>query len=294
MKQTKEIIIDIFEQKKKFDEKCFEAKIPRQTMQQYLYTFLNQRYGLKTLITDWGNSILNSVGKYKSEDIDIALFDKIMNNECDEEYRFVLIQLKNAMSEILKDILRQKFKAKSDSEILKMLVKIQAGIIPDVFWKESLKMIYNNLHYKIIEIKILDEIKRKRNQNEINLFKGNQKKINKDEVLSYIEFEKIVVQFQLESHTQYIKKFVNLFKMIDTNNDGIISKNEFIQMMQNINSNLNIPEASIVELIQKADPLNMDQINFSECVLLLLLEKINIMKGTDSSLSILEAYLYSI
>ena len=50
LKQLKESIEDIYLNKVKFDEKCMENSQPRETMDQFLYTYLNQKYGLKTLI----------------------------------------------------------------------------------------------------------------------------------------------------------------------------------------------------------------------------------------------------
>lgn len=32
-----------------------------ETMEQYLYTFLNQKYGLKSLVLDWVTAIVNSI-----------------------------------------------------------------------------------------------------------------------------------------------------------------------------------------------------------------------------------------
>jgi len=54
-----------------------------------MYTFLNQKYGLKNLIIEWATSIINALKKYAGEDNDVAVFGKILRNECDEEFRFV-------------------------------------------------------------------------------------------------------------------------------------------------------------------------------------------------------------
>ena len=35
--------------------------------------------------------------KYSKDDNDIAVFGKILRNECDEEFRFVQIQVKNTI-----------------------------------------------------------------------------------------------------------------------------------------------------------------------------------------------------
>jgi len=46
-KIIREMIDDICESKLIFDKRCVENKIPKETMEQYMYTYLNQKYGLK-------------------------------------------------------------------------------------------------------------------------------------------------------------------------------------------------------------------------------------------------------
>ena len=58
--------------------------MPRETLEQFMYTYLNQKYGLKNLIVEWAAAII-----YIREDHDAALFAKILKNECDEEFRFI-------------------------------------------------------------------------------------------------------------------------------------------------------------------------------------------------------------
>ena len=58
-------------------------------MEQYMYTYLNQKYGLKSLIIEWAASIIKAVKSYGTDDVDVLLFNKILKNECDEEFRFV-------------------------------------------------------------------------------------------------------------------------------------------------------------------------------------------------------------
>ena len=45
MKQLKDLIGDIYLQKKRYDEMSAESKQPWETMEQFMYTYLNQRYG---------------------------------------------------------------------------------------------------------------------------------------------------------------------------------------------------------------------------------------------------------
>ena len=104
LKQLKDFIEEIYESKSKFDQKSAENKLPRETLEQHMYTFLNQKYGLKSLIIEWATSIINGIRKFSQDDNDVAVFGKILRNECDEEFRFVQAQVKNTISELLKVI----------------------------------------------------------------------------------------------------------------------------------------------------------------------------------------------
>lgn len=50
--QLQELIREIFKTKKEFDAKNLNAGIPRETMEQYLYTYLTNKYGLKVDFCD--------------------------------------------------------------------------------------------------------------------------------------------------------------------------------------------------------------------------------------------------
>jgi hypothetical protein len=89
-------------------------------MEQHLYTFLNQKFGVKNIIVETTSSIINSTKKYLSEDNDVLIFSKILKNEIDEEFRFVQKQLKDTVGELLKINLKTKFSNKNDPEIIQM------------------------------------------------------------------------------------------------------------------------------------------------------------------------------
>ena len=46
-KTIREIIDDICANKVIFDKHCFDNKLPKETMEQYMYTYLYHKYGLK-------------------------------------------------------------------------------------------------------------------------------------------------------------------------------------------------------------------------------------------------------
>ena len=86
-----------------------------------MYTFLNQRYGLKSLIIEWAAAIINGIRRYSRDDHDVALFGKILRNQCDEEFRFIQQHVKDALVNFLKQLLKEKFIHKTETDIQKMI-----------------------------------------------------------------------------------------------------------------------------------------------------------------------------
>jgi len=64
-------------------------KQAKETMEQFMYTYFNQKYGLKNLIIEHIVSLLNSMKVYENEDHDIKLFLAVLKNQCDEDFRTI-------------------------------------------------------------------------------------------------------------------------------------------------------------------------------------------------------------
>lgn len=111
----------MYAQKIKFDKKCADNHVPKETMEQYMYTYLNQRYGLKNLIVEWAAAIINGIKTYGRQDHDIALFGKILKNECDEDFRFIQVHVKDTLISLIKVMVKDKYPFKTEAEVNKML-----------------------------------------------------------------------------------------------------------------------------------------------------------------------------
>ena len=85
IKMLRDIIDEIYDSKVIFDKKCYENNMPRETMEQHMYTYLNHKYGLKNLIIEWATSIINGIKMYSSEDSDICLFGKVIFHKLDSK-----------------------------------------------------------------------------------------------------------------------------------------------------------------------------------------------------------------
>ena len=54
-----------------------------------MYTYFNQRFGLRNIIIEQASAVIYGIKTYSKDDNDVAVFGKILRNECDEEFRFV-------------------------------------------------------------------------------------------------------------------------------------------------------------------------------------------------------------
>ena len=292
LRQLKEVIEEIYTSKAKFDQKCADGKMPRETMEKHMYTFLNQKYGLKGLIIEWASAIIAGIKKYSAEDNDVAVFGKILRNECDEEFRFVQVQVKETAAELLKMHLRGKFSLKSNADITEMTKQKMQSFLEEDEWVDIVKYMYNESDSELIISSIQEAIhqkkysetspqKAKTTREEEQLRKEKQRASQGR--IAYTDFLKIILDFQLKGHEKFLCKFIQLFRKVDSDNNGIINEYEFRELVSYINLGFD-QEEEVFRLLQIVDPYKNEQITFSECVAVFSSETI----PQDEQISILQ------
>jgi len=147
-------------QKVKFDAKCSQSRQPRETMEQFMYTYLNQKYGLKTLIVEWAGSIIAGVKTYLRQDHAVTLFAKILKNECDEEFRFIQSHVSDTISQLVKVAFRDKFPSKSELEISRLTDQTLSGKIDEWIWVRILDRMFDEDDCRLLaeEVKALTKV----------------------------------------------------------------------------------------------------------------------------------------
>ena len=147
LKQLKDIIADIYNQKLKFDLKSRESGLPIETMEQFMYTYLVQKYGLRSLIVEWATAIINGVRAHCREDHEVALFSLILKNECDEQFRYLQLHVRHSMEQILKASYREKFPQKSEKDLQTLMDNLKKkggmGQIEEMHWRRVIKSMYD-------------------------------------------------------------------------------------------------------------------------------------------------------
>ena len=322
IKITKEIINELYISKENYDKVCYENKLPNETMEHYMYIFLNNKYGLKNLVLDWASAIINAVEKYSKEDCDINLFGKILKNEQEEGSRLVLIKLKESIASLLEYFYKLRNEYKPQKEVNKEMKEKMKGILIEEEWREIIQYIYNEEDAQIIEIKIMNFIKDEneklfnfvengedinkerlvtyQNNNNVNSYTNNENllknnyirklennlatlfltdkkrvtrqdidkmnKLREEASIPYKDFVQLVCENQIENREKYLKKFVELFKKFDTDEDGILSEEEFLEMIKSIPYCQNNLEYFVDRLLNKIDPFNNKRFIFNDCV----------------------------
>lgn len=175
LKQLKDIINEIYENKEKHDEKWRRTKLPLETMEQFMFTFLNQKYGLKNLVIEWAASIVNGVKWYMKEDSDVSLFAKLLKNEIEEDFRYIQDRIKTTVSKVLRKHLREKHKLKSELEINNIQENLEQGFVSNSTWNYILDYIYEEADKEKI-LTMLQE-KKKIGLNSENLYSNRGRNV---------------------------------------------------------------------------------------------------------------------
>ena len=273
IKMMKEIINDIYNSKAEFDKKSDENKLPRETMEQHMYTYLNQKYGLKSIIIEWASNIINGIKIFSSEDSEIFLFGKILKNEIEEDARLIYSHVQKSILEYLKYYIKRKNHYISVKEISKILKEKKRGSLIEEEWKEVINYLYNEVDAKILEEKISEVIQKKYFKSKLD----TDRKLTREEIIQlsklkeeynipFKDLVKIIHEFQIKQREKQLKNFVQLFKTVDKDNNGIINEEEFVNLLYNMNIFGDQLKRKIVELLTQVDPYNNKQITFSECV----------------------------
>ena len=298
VKMMKDIINNIYNSKNNFNIKCNENKQPKETMEEYMYTYFNYKYGLKNMVIEWATNIINGIKNYSEIDSEICLFGKIMRNDLDESCQYIMPKIKKKFKESLVKILKKEFEFKNDDQINEYINKLIKNRIslPNVqlimnylYTQEEQKKIIERIKENIDEFKynfINNENKNKNNilydLNDINDNNNNsrhnkltrneinqkmQQKENESNGINYNELLNIFHEFEVNKREKYLKPFVDIFRSVDEDNDGILNETQFINLVKKMNIfDENNFDFSLNELLNLIDPYENKKIIFTDCV----------------------------
>ena len=278
LKMMKEIISNIYISKAAFDKKCVINKQPKQTMEEYMYTHLNQKYGLKNMVIEWATNIINGIRTFSNEDTEISLFGKILQNELEENCQLLIGNLKENINSILLNLLKAENPFKNELEINTIRNKYIKSDIPPEKTQQIIETLFDENGRTVLFEKINKQINNKRNiVMKNNSVKGrlsreemNKIMFSKQNECNYVQYDflfDICLEYQIKLHIKYLKPFLKLFQSIDTDRDGIIDEEQFVLLIKNMYI---FKEENIVQVIEEflntLDPYGYKRITFSDIV----------------------------
>jgi hypothetical protein len=289
-KQMHDFMNEIYESKIEYDKICNENHLKRESMEHYMYKFLNNKYGLKNLVIEWSSSIITGIKMYSSSDSDINLFGKILKNKIEEGQRLVVNKLKSTIKELYDTYIKNKNKLImnknknkiNDKEIEKILSSFSEDILlNEDEWKNIIKSIYNEDEYKIITKYILNKISDKNDiqkKNYINnLMSKKKSEVTRDDLelaskikfamkISYKEFENILIGYQITYREKYLSNLHKLFIRYDEDSLGVLNENGFKKLLNSVGFIQKEGIQFMKKLLNKIDPHSYNNITFSDIV----------------------------
>jgi Ca2+-binding EF-hand superfamily protein len=190
-------------------------------------------------------------------------------------------QLTETVAELLRVYLKGKHPLKSDEDINNMMKKKVNGNINEDEWTDIVKYMYNTDDSVTILMRIKDILKQRQAPRRRQMARSRRELAREaedvpDPTLSYREFLRILLDFQLEGHERFLSRFVRIFKQHDTDRNGIVNEHEFRQILRSVDPTKS--EKEVAALLDLIDPYNNQLITFSECVTFLSSELVNMLK----------------
>lgn len=246
--QLKETIEEISDNKKIFDQKCKKNKAARESMEQYIYLFFKQRFGLNNIVIEWVTSLIESLRIYASRDSDVALFALILRNEVDEEFANIQGQIKDTIEEILVSLIETNNPNKIKRIINKMVEEKKKGVIPESLALEIVNTMYTDEHPNKDEIllkletRVLEEHKKRIAETSVKKVMGKKnskgdkpkkKPVSREPGLLYESLVNIILDMQLKTHFKFLRNLSVEFRKFDDQNYGFISREQLRKLTNN-------------------------------------------------------------
>ena len=226
IRQLLETINDIYNSKLENDKKLSQNHQQKLTMEQFLYHYLNNKYGLKNLVIEYASSIIQGIKEYSKKNSEVLLFGKILRNEIEEQEILIVAKLKETINEFLTFYYQNKFQYKSKNEIENLVKKCKIGLLNEEQWKNIVAFLFSDNENDMNNL--MEKIQKYIERQNISI-ESNQKYGNS---VSYQKFIQLVIDYQIKIRSIYLKNFNQIFKKVDLDRDGIITDYEFAKLVE--------------------------------------------------------------
>ena len=300
--QLNEIIQNIYKSKIAYDQNCIDLNKPLETMEQHMYQYLNNKYGLKNLTIEYASAIISGIKEYSKKDMNIKLFGMLLKNEIEENTLAIVEKIKQVVEETLEYFITQKNPYMNTGDVLLICDKIKKGMVDEDVWNSFIDTLFLNdkdngkkVKEKIYEFidrimkksleKIGNNVKFEMTREEEDFFKEMQ---NYPKKIRYEDLINILIDYHIKVRKNYLKNMRDIFMDNDENKDGVLTKKEFIKYINDLKIfHEETIEENIDYLLRKIPQCEKyDFFSFSEVVG--LFDQEQILKENNEKCSILD------
>jgi hypothetical protein len=300
--QLNEIIQNIYKSKIAYDQNCIDLNKPLETMEQHMYQYLNNKYGLKNLTIEYASAIISGIKDYSKKDMNIKLFGMLLKNEIEENTLAIVEKIKQVVEETLEYFITQKNPYMSTGDVLLICDKIKKGMVDEDVWNSFIDTLFlndkengNKVKEKIYEFidrimkksleKLRNNLKFEMTREEEDFFKEMQ---NYPKKIRYEDLINILIDYHIKVRKNYLKNMREIFMDNDDNKDGVLTKKEFIKYINDLKIfHEETIEENIDYLLRKIPQCEKyDFFSFSEVVG--LFDQEQILKENNEKCSILD------
>ena len=262
LRQLLETINDIYNSKLEYDKKLTQNHQQKLTMEQFLYHYLNNKYGLKNLVIEYASGIIQGIKDFSKKNSEVLLFAKILRNELEEQEILIISKLKETIHDFLIYYYQNKYQYKSKNEVDVLVQKCKNGILVEDQWKNIVGYLFSENENDLVNLiqRIQKYIDRQNSTIESNKKYGNS--------ISYQKFIQLVIDYQIKLRSIYLKNFNHIFKMIDTDHNGIIFDYEFVKLveMANVYSTREEIEIKTQMMLKELDKYGNKNITYNDII----------------------------
>ena len=260
LKTLKDFINELYLSKSQYDLKCTQFKLPKETLEEHMYTFLNQKYGIKNLIIEWAKNVITGIKNYSKKDSIVLLFGKIMRNEQEENARFIIQKVLENIEGLLLYYIKRQNPLKLIKEINIIFEKKKKSELIEEEWKGIIYSIYEKKEAEEIEKKIVDFINKENEKKRVEMFKKyKMARMNK-------KYKNKYSNNYINNNNSYYLNTINSFNNIsniNNNNSSYMNMNT----ISNINSNNKLSRLEKYNMLLISEDKNILYTDFIKIVL---------------------------
>jgi hypothetical protein len=244
------LIYDIMSQKALYDQKCIEKRQCLITVENYLFIYFSKKYGLKDLVMVEVSSVIERINSFADRSQEVEVFRKIVKNEVDEKFYWLLQTIKQKMKDNLITFYKEKVrKAATLHEATNFAVSRMNDQINRKEGDFLITINYSGKEQKKTLAAFAEFF---------DLNAGN------DNEVEYFLFLDFIFNHETVKHVTFLRYVSQFFNGTDRDKNGMITRKQFLQLLdifvqRRVSCN---PD----QLIAEVDPASANAITFSKTI----------------------------